>query len=107
MGLTKALAVAYASRNIRINAICPGPIDTQMLWAGATNDEERAAVLPSRVASCPAARYGSPGDVAAAALFLASDESIFVNGIGLAVDGAKAAGVMTTDRYRLDFALNM
>lgn len=105
MGLTKALAVRYASEHVRVNAICPGPIDTEMLWGEATTPEARAAVLPARVASCPAARYGSPADVAAAALFLASEESSFVNGIGLPVDGAKGAGVMATDRYRLDFKI--
>jgi NAD(P)-dependent dehydrogenase (short-subunit alcohol dehydrogenase family) len=106
MGLTKSLAVAYASHNIRVNALCPGPIDTPMLWAGATTQQDRRAVLPARLASCPAARYGAPEDVASAAVFLASDESTFINGVGLAVDGAKAAGVMPADRYRLDFAIN-
>jgi NAD(P)-dependent dehydrogenase (short-subunit alcohol dehydrogenase family) len=106
MGLTKALAVAYASHNIRVNALCPGPIDTPMLWAGTTTQQDRREALPAKLASCPAARYGSPGDVASAALFLASDESRFINGVGLAVDGAKAAGVMPTDRYRLDFVIS-
>lgn len=105
MGLTKALAVAYASHNIRVNALCPGPIDTPMLWAGATTPQDRRATLPAKLASCPAARYGAPEDVASAAVFLASDESTFINGVGLAVDGAKAAGVMPADRYRLDFVI--
>jgi NAD(P)-dependent dehydrogenase (short-subunit alcohol dehydrogenase family) len=106
MGLTKALAVAYASHNIRVNALCPGPIDTPMLWAGVATQQDRREALAAKVASCPAARYGAPDDVASAALFLASGESTFINGVGLAVDGAKAAGVMPTDRYRLDFVIN-
>jgi NAD(P)-dependent dehydrogenase (short-subunit alcohol dehydrogenase family) len=106
MGLTKALAVAYASHNIRVNALCPGPIDTPMLWAGVATQQDRREALPAKVASCPAARYGAPDDVASAALFLASDESTFINGVGLPVDGAKAAGVMPSDRYRLDFVIN-
>lgn len=106
MGLTKALAVTYAHRNIRVNAICPGSIDTPMLWGGATTREERRARLPGILATCPAARYASSREVAQVAVFLASDEAPFVNGVGIAVDGAKAAGVMPVDRYRLDFELN-
>ena len=107
MGLTKSLALNYAHLNIRVNALCPGPINTPMLWAGATGEEQRRAKLSQVLASCPAARYASADEVAAAALFLASDESAFINGIGLAIDGAKAAGIMPLDRYRLDFAINM
>ncbi|HLJ19910.1 MAG TPA: SDR family oxidoreductase, partial [Stellaceae bacterium] len=103
MGLTKALAVTYASARIRVNALCPGPIATPMLWGTAKTKEERTARLPAILATCPAAHYASADDVAQAALFLASDESAFVNGVGLAVDGAKAAGIMPIDRYRLDF----
>jgi NAD(P)-dependent dehydrogenase (short-subunit alcohol dehydrogenase family) len=107
MGLTKGLAVTYANKRIRVNALCPGPIDTSMLWGAARTEEERRAKLPGVLATCPAAHYGSADDVAQAALFLASDESTFINGVGLAIDGAKAAGVMPLDRYRLDFEMAM
>ncbi|MFO0997781.1 MAG: glucose 1-dehydrogenase [Alphaproteobacteria bacterium] len=107
MGLTKGLAVTYAHQNIRVNAICPGPIETPMLWGPAKTEEERRARLPAILATCPAARYGSADDVAQAAVFLGSDESAFISGVGLAIDGAKAAGIMPIDRYRLDFAVNM
>jgi NAD(P)-dependent dehydrogenase (short-subunit alcohol dehydrogenase family) len=106
MGLTKSLALAYAAQNIRFNAICPGPIDTPMIWGDASSPEERAQRLPAVLASCPMARAGTPEEVAHAAVFLASDESSFITGAGLPVDGAKAAGVMTPDRYRLDFTIN-
>jgi NAD(P)-dependent dehydrogenase (short-subunit alcohol dehydrogenase family) len=106
MGLTKSLALMYADRNIRYNAICPGPIDTPMLWLGTNTPEERTARLPVVLANCPMARAGSAEEVAYAALFLASNESSFISGVGLAVDGAKAAGTMPTERYRLDFAIN-
>jgi NAD(P)-dependent dehydrogenase (short-subunit alcohol dehydrogenase family) len=76
-----------------------------MMWGSARTEEERQARLPAILATCPAARYGSADDVAQAALFLASDEATFINGVGLAVDGAKAAGVMPIDRYRLDFEI--
>ncbi|HYB08209.1 MAG TPA: glucose 1-dehydrogenase [Alphaproteobacteria bacterium] len=106
MGLTKALAVSYAHMNIRVNAICPGPIETSMLWGTARTPEERRARLPAILATCPAARSATAEDVANAALYLASDESAFVNGVGLAIDGGKAAGVMPLDRYRLDFEIH-
>ncbi len=105
MGLTKGLAVTYANKRIRVNALCPGPIDTPMLWGTAKTEEERRAKLPAVLATCPAAHYASADDVAQAALFLASDQSTFVNGVGLAIDGAKAAGVMPLDRFRLDFEM--
>jgi NAD(P)-dependent dehydrogenase (short-subunit alcohol dehydrogenase family) len=106
MGLTKSLALTYASHNIRYNAVCPGPIDTPMIWGDAKTAAEREERLPAVLASCPMARAGSPDEVAQAALFLASDESSFITGAGLPVDGGKAAGAMTPDRYRLDFDLN-
>lgn len=106
MGLTKGLAVTYAQRNVRINAVCPGPISTPLIWGGQDPDqvseEERRAKYPALVATCPAARAADPDEVAAAVLFLASDDASFISGVGLAVDGAKAAGVMPIDRFRLD-----
>lgn len=100
VGLTKSLALAYARENIRVNTICPGPIDTPMLRGQEmADDADFAARLPRLVASCPAGRVGQATDIAAAALFLASDESTFINGIALPVDGAKSAGIMPIDRY--------
>jgi NAD(P)-dependent dehydrogenase (short-subunit alcohol dehydrogenase family) len=106
VGLTKSLAVTYAHQNVRVNAVCPGPIDTPALWRGVDADEERDARIPLILASCPAARIADADEVAAAVLFLASDESRFISGVALAIDGAKAAGIMPLERYRLDFPLN-
>jgi NAD(P)-dependent dehydrogenase (short-subunit alcohol dehydrogenase family) len=103
VGLTRALAVAHAASNVRVNALCPGPIDTPMLRGIGGADFE--AMLPSYLASCPAARVGEASEVAAAAVFLASDESRFITGVALPVDGGKAAGTMPADRYRLDFKI--
>jgi NAD(P)-dependent dehydrogenase (short-subunit alcohol dehydrogenase family) len=103
IGLTRALAVAYAASNVRVNAICPGPIDTPMLRGIGSGDFEE--MLPQYLASCPAARVGGADEVAAAAVFLASDESRFITGVALPVDGGKAAGTMPADRYRLDFPI--
>lgn len=106
VGLTKSLAVTYAHQNIRVNAVCPGPIDTPALWRGTSSEAERQERIPAILATCPAAWIAAADEVAAAVLFLASDESRFINGVALAVDGAKAAGIMPIDRYRMDFAIN-
>lgn len=105
MGLTKSLALAYADRRIRVNALCPGPIDTTMIWDNLSPDADREDYVRRVVANCPTPRLAAPEEVASAALFLVSDGSSFVNGVGLAVDGAKAAGTFNADRYRTDFQL--
>lgn len=100
IGLTQSIALAYATANIRANTLCPGPIDTPMFWAG-LGQRDRTAYLESVVASCPAARLASPDDVAYAAVFLASDEATFLTGAAIPIDGAKAAGIMPSARYRM------
>ncbi len=105
VGFTKSLALAHAHQRIRVNAICPGPIDTPMLWgnfAGVPRDE----ALPRILATCPDPRIASVDEVAATVVFLASDAARFINGVSLPIDGAKAAGVMPPHRYRLDFQLD-
>ena len=106
VGFTKSLALAHAHDNIRVNAICPGPIDTSMVWSNFKDVENRDEALRKILATCPDARLANPEEVAAAALFLASDSARFINGIALPIDGAKAAGVMTANRYRLDYPLS-
>ena len=86
VNLTRALAVDSASLGIRVNCLCPGPIDTPMLRAWyATGDpvelEER------QVRPVPLGRVGQPEEIAEAALFLASDASSFMTGAMLTVDG--------------------
>jgi NAD(P)-dependent dehydrogenase (short-subunit alcohol dehydrogenase family) len=105
VGLTKSLALAYAAQRVRVNALCPGPIDTPLEWQILPSGDDRETNVRRAVASCPTPRMAAPEEVAEAALFLVSDESSFVNGVALAVDGAKAAGAFTGDRYRLDFDL--
>jgi NAD(P)-dependent dehydrogenase (short-subunit alcohol dehydrogenase family) len=101
VGLTRSLAVAYAHLGIRVNAVCPGPIDTPMLRS-LVPDGEFEQRVPFLVASTPAARVGRADEVAQAVVFLASDESAFITGAAIPVDGGKAAGVMPNDRYRVD-----
>ena len=81
IGLTKALALEVASRNITVNAVAPGLIDTEMTRAIAKGAHEEWA------AKIPLARLGTPGDVAAAVQFLASDEASYITGQVLAVNG--------------------
>jgi NAD(P)-dependent dehydrogenase (short-subunit alcohol dehydrogenase family) len=86
--LTKALAVAWASEGIRVNAIAPGWIATE-LTRGLVEDEDRSAAILGRT---PMQRWGNPGDVAGAAVFLCSEAARFITGAILPVDGGYAAG---------------
>ncbi len=84
IGMTKALAQEVASRGITVNCIAPGFIESAM--TNALNEKQRAAVLEK----VPAKRLGLPADVAAAAVFLASDEGNYVTGQTLHVNGGMA-----------------
>ena len=84
--LTKNMALDYAQDNIRVNSICPGFIDTPML-EGALNPEAKKALI----ARHPIGRLGRPEEVAYTALFLASDESPFITGSDILVDGGYTA----------------
>jgi NAD(P)-dependent dehydrogenase (short-subunit alcohol dehydrogenase family) len=88
IGLTRAMALDHGRDGIRVNAICPGYIDTPLMdrWLSAVPDREE--VLRQIVASHPAGRIGTPRDVAEAAFFLASDAASFISGTSLVVDGA-------------------
>lgn len=85
--LTRSLAIAWAADGIRVNALAPGWIATE-LTSALTTDEERSAELIGRT---PLARWGKPEDLAGPALFLASDSALFVTGSILPVDGGYSA----------------
>src|SRR4051812_41836936 len=86
IGLTKAAALDYAAQNLRINAVCPGYIDTPMMgrFTGGT-PEGRAKVIAEE----PAGRMGKPEEIAAAVLWLCSDAAAFTVGHALVVDGGQ------------------
>ena len=87
-GLTRALSIDHARQGIRVNAICPGPTDTPMLRKVLS-----AEAIVKFANTFPMGRLGSPDEIAAAALFLASPESSFVTGSMLFVDGGQTAEV--------------
>ena len=86
--LTKSLAIAWAERGVRANAIAPGFVATAGTAVGRSDPEHYAAV----VARTPMGRWGEPEDIAGPALFLASPAAAFVTGVTLNVDGGYAAG---------------
>ena len=81
VGLVRALAKRYAAEGIRVNAICPGPVETAM----------NANQTTQAIFSQASARIGRPEEIASAALFLVSDEASFVTGTALVVDGGYTA----------------
>jgi NAD(P)-dependent dehydrogenase (short-subunit alcohol dehydrogenase family) len=107
VGMMKSIAVAHAHQGIRANTVNPGAIDTDMLRGTLASPEEFETKHHQLVASTPAARIGEAWEVAKAVVFLASDESRFISGIALPIDGAKAAGAMPGNRYSLDFELGV
>jgi NAD(P)-dependent dehydrogenase (short-subunit alcohol dehydrogenase family) len=88
--LTRSMAVDYGPANVRVNCLCPGMIDTPM--TAALKDKNLEPVLSWFRAQHLLGRVGKPEEVAAAALFLASDDASFVTGHALAVDGGYLAG---------------
>ena len=88
-GMTRAMATELSPKGIRVNCIAPGFIATDMSAKALNNDPERKAKALGRT---PMGYLGEPADVAAAALFLASDEAKYVTGVVLPVDGGNSIG---------------
>jgi NAD(P)-dependent dehydrogenase (short-subunit alcohol dehydrogenase family) len=86
-GLTKTAALEAASANVRVNAVAPGPIDTEMLDRFTGSAEKKAGLI----AGVPLKRMGNPEEVAQTILFLASDNAPFITGQIFGIDGGKMA----------------
>ena len=84
LALTKSLAVQFAPRGVRTNAICPGPVETPLLMDWLVKDEEAKRI---RLARNPTGRFGKPEEIVSMAIYLASDESKWTNGAAMVVDG--------------------
>ena len=94
LSLTRELAVEFARRSVRVNAICPGPVETPLLLR--LFDEDPAAYERRRV-HLPMGRLAKAREIALAALFLASDESSYVTGSTFLVDGGLTAAYVTPE----------
>ena len=91
MSLTRVLAIEYAKENIRVNAICPGVIDTAMIQRNAELARGKAEIEERWKAITPLGRMGTAEEVAKTVLYLASDMSSFTTGVGLLIDGGRVA----------------
>lgn len=87
LGLTRAMALDHGRDGIRVNAITPGYIDTPLMQKALRDSPDRETALAQIIAAHPVGRLGTPADVAAAALFLASETASFITGVSLVVDG--------------------
>jgi NAD(P)-dependent dehydrogenase (short-subunit alcohol dehydrogenase family) len=92
LAMTRELAVQFARENIRVNALCPGPVETPLLLSIFGDDP---AALERRRAHWPTGRLAKPREVVNGALFLASDESSYVTGSTFLVDGGLTAAYVT------------
>jgi len=90
--LTRSLALRYAKYNVRVNCICPGTIITDLNRDRIEKSSDPAKTLRDMTSEYPLGRLGTPIDIANAAIYLASDESQWVTGIALSVDGGYTAG---------------
>lgn len=93
LAMTRELAVVHARENIRVNALCPGPLRTELLMKYLDTDEKRER----RLVHVPMGRFGEAREIARAALYLASDESSYVTGAEFLVDGGITAAYVTPE----------
>jgi NAD(P)-dependent dehydrogenase (short-subunit alcohol dehydrogenase family) len=94
LSLSRELGVEFARRGVRVNALCPGPVDTPLLRELYASDPAKAA---RRLIHVPMGRFAQASEIAAAALFLASDESSYVNASTFMVDGGISGAYVTPE----------
>lgn len=93
LSMSRELAVIHARENIRVNALCPGPLRTELLMKFLNTDEKKQR----RLVHVPMGRFGEAKEMAYAALYLASDESSYVTGTDFVVDGGITAAYVTPE----------
>jgi NAD(P)-dependent dehydrogenase (short-subunit alcohol dehydrogenase family) len=93
VAMTREIAIQYARRNIRANALCPGPVRTELISALVATPEQHER----RRVHLPLGRFADPAEIAQVALFLASDESSYVTGMSYLVDGGVTAAYVTPE----------
>jgi NAD(P)-dependent dehydrogenase (short-subunit alcohol dehydrogenase family) len=93
LALTREIAIEFARRGIRANALCPGPVNTPLLQSLLADPARRAR----RMVHLPMGRLAEAEEIAAAALYLASDESSYVNGTTFLVDGGTTGAYVTAE----------
>ena len=93
LAMTRELAIIHARENIRVNALCPGPLRTELLMSFLDTDEKKQR----RLVHIPMGRFGLAHEMAQAALFLASDESSYVTGSDFTVDGGITSAYVTPE----------
>ena len=89
--LTRAMALDHAHENIRVNCICPSVVETDFVKSVFDDSPEGKTAKQARVATIPLGRFGRPEDIAGLAVFLASDESAWMTGAAIPVDGGVTA----------------
>lgn len=94
LAMSRELGVQFARQGIRVNALCPGPVNTPLLQELFATDPERAA---RRLVHIPLGRFAEPGELAAAVAFLASDDSSFITGSTFMVDGGISSAYVTPE----------
>jgi NAD(P)-dependent dehydrogenase (short-subunit alcohol dehydrogenase family) len=91
IALTRQVAIEYVEQGIRVNCLCPGTVDSPWVGRLLAGAEDPAAARQALVARQPLGRLGTPEEIAAAALYLASDDAAFITGTGLVIDGGLTA----------------
>jgi NAD(P)-dependent dehydrogenase (short-subunit alcohol dehydrogenase family) len=93
LAMTRELAVLHARENIRVNALCPGPLRSELLMKYLDTEEKRRR----RLVHIPMGRFGEAAEIARTVLFLASDDSSYVTGTSFVVDGGITAAYVTPE----------
>jgi NAD(P)-dependent dehydrogenase (short-subunit alcohol dehydrogenase family) len=94
VALSRELGIEFAKRGVRVNALCPGPVNTPLLEGLFAADPERAA---RRLVHVPMGRFAEPAEIARAALFLASDDSSYITASTFMVDGGISSAYLTPE----------